>query len=426
MISKLSNFKITNICAVVGAVAMLSLAAPAKAQSPVGVAAVVNDDPISIIDLVERIKLVAVSSNIQMTPEKSNEIAPQILQQLINETLQMQEAERRGIEVTETDVERGKSMIEQNAGLPEGKLDAYLEQRRIAPGTIENQIRPQVAWQKLLGTMRSQVEISEAEIDDSLQRIINNQGKPRNRVQEIFLPVDNPQDSTLIYQSAQEVLGALRQGADFSALARQFSASASAANGGDLGWLYAGELAGDLQQAVNQLEPGSISAPIQTIRGYYILKLLDRRVGDEGAITDIRLDLYQLFVPLSAQMPKDLIDAKLAMLRTTQETANSCQDLANVAVEIGSEMSGEMKGISPQDLSGSIAQAITNLNTGQPSKVVQVDGGALLVMICNKTEESNLPDRQDIETRLMMERLDILARRKLRELRRQAFIDIRM
>ncbi|MBO6805121.1 MAG: peptidylprolyl isomerase, partial [Thalassospira sp.] len=50
----------------------------------------------------------------------------------------------------------------------------------------------------------------------------------------------------------------------------------------------------------------------------------------------------------------------------------------------------------------------------------------LMVMICNVTEESNLPSRQDIENRLRLERLDILARRKLRELRRQAFIDIRI
>ncbi|WP_336082615.1 peptidylprolyl isomerase [Thalassospira sp. CH_XMU1448-2] len=426
MISKLPIFKFANVCATLVLSMGFALGTPAKAQSPVGVAAVVNDDPISIIDLVERIKLVAVSSNIQMTPEKSNEIAPQILQQLINETLQMQEAERRGIEVTDADIARGKSMIEQNAGLPDGKLDAFLEQRRIAPGTIENQIRPQVAWQKLLGSMRSQIEISDAEIDDNLERIISNQGKPRNRVQEIFLPVDNPQDSTRVYQTAQEILGALNQGADFSALARQFSASASAATGGDLGWLYAGELSGDLQQVVNQLEPGKVSAPVQTIRGYYIIKLLDRRVGDEGAVTDVRLDLYQLFVPLSADMPKDQIDAKLAVLRNTRETADSCQTLANVAVDLGSDLSGEMKGISPSELSGPVAQAITNLKPGQPSNIVQVDGGALLVMICNKTEESNLPDRRDIENRLMMERLDILARRKLRELRRQAFIDIRM
>lgn len=426
MISKLSILTYVKTCTVIAVVALLMLTSPARAQSPVGVAAVVNDDPISVIDLVERIKLVAVSSNIEMTSQRSNEMAPQILQQLINEKLQLQEAERRGIEVTDEEIARGKSMIEQNAGLPDGMLDAYLTQRQIAPGTIENQIRPQVAWQKVLGRMRNDVQISEAEIDENLERIISNQNKPRNRVQEIFLPVDNPQDSTRVYQTAREIIGALNQGADFAGLARQFSASASAANGGDLGWLYAGEMASDLQQAVNQLKPGDISDPVQTIRGYYILKLLDRRVGDTNAITDTRLDLYQLFVPISGDMPQDQIDAKIAVLQNTQQTAKSCEAMAKVAVDLGSDLSGKMNGISPGDLSGPIKQAVRNLDEGRPSNIIQVDGGALMVMICNVTEESNLPNRQDIENRLRMERLDILARRKIRELRRQAFIDIRI
>lgn len=198
MVSKFSISTSLKICAAMIAVTLSMLAAPLRAQSPVGVAAVVNDDPISIIDLVERIKLVAVSSNIEMTPQRSNEMAPQILQQLINEKLQMQEAERRGIEVSDEEIARGKSIIEQNAGLPDGMLDTYLAERQIAPGTLENQIRPQVAWQKVLGTMRNEVQISNSEIDDNLERIVSNQNKPRNRVQEIFLPVDNPQDSTRI------------------------------------------------------------------------------------------------------------------------------------------------------------------------------------------------------------------------------------
>ena len=426
MIIRYSIINSAKLFALLTAVIFLTQVIPARAQSPVGVAAVVNDDPISVIDLVERIKLVAVSSNIDMTPQRSNEMAPQILQQLINEKLQLQEAERRGIEVTDDEIARGKSMIEQNAGLPDGMLDAYLTQRQVAPGTIENQIRPQVAWQKVLGRMRGEVQISEAEIDDTLERIVSNQNKPRNRVQEIFLPVDNPQDSTRVYQTAQEIIGALNKGADFAGLAQQFSASASAANGGDLGWLYAGEMAADLQQAVNQLQPGDVSAPIQTIRGYYVLKLLDRRVGDTDAVTDTRLDLYQLFIPISGDMPQDQIDAKIAVLQNTRETAKSCEAMANVALDLGSDLSGKMDGISPGELSGPIRQAISNLDEGKPSNIIQVDGGALMVMICNITEESNLPNREDIENRLLLERLDILARRKLRELRRQAFIDIRI
>ncbi|PKR56967.1 peptidylprolyl isomerase [Thalassospira lohafexi] len=426
MISKFSTVAFKNVLFILSTVILVSAGGIARAQSPVGVAAVVNDEPISIIDLVERIKLIAVSSNIEMTPQKSNEMAPQILQQLINEKLQMQEAERRGIEVTQSDIDLAKSTIEQNAGLASGMLDKFLEQRRVAAGTIEDQIKPQVAWQKLLGTMRRDVQISDAEIDENLARIESNQGKPRNRVQEIFLPVDNQQDSSKVYQTAQEVLKALDQGADFGGLARQISASTSAPAGGDLGWLYAGEVASELQQAINQLEPGDVSAPIQTIRGYYIIKLLDRRRGDAAAITDTRLDLYQLFVPVADDTPQDQLNAKLAVMDNAKKTADSCQALANVAVDLGSDLSGEMKGISPNDLSGPVSRAVGGLDKGQISDVIRVDGGALLVMVCDKIEKSNLPDRKSVENRLLMERLDILARRKLRELRREAFIDIRI
>jgi peptidyl-prolyl cis-trans isomerase SurA len=398
----------------------------ARAQSTIGVAAVVNDAPISVVDLVERIKLVAASSNIPMSPQRNQEMAPQILQQLINEKLQLQESERRGFEVTDADIDRAKTLIEQNSGLPTGGLDQFLAQNGIAPETIRNQIRPQIAWQKLLGSMRREIEISDTEIDDNLERIRSNQGKPRNNVQEIFLPVDNPQDETKVYQNAREVIRALEQGANFGGLARQFSASSSAANGGNLGWLYSGEMAGELQQAINQMQPGDVSDPIRTIRGYYILKLLERRRGDANALTDVRLDLYQLFVPIAANTPQDEVNSKLGILQNAKETADSCQSLANVAVDLGSDMSGKTEGISPNDLAGPVRNAVANLDKGGISDLIKVDGGALLVMVCDKTEESTLPDRESIRQRLEMERLEILARRKLRELRRNAFIDIRM
>ena len=417
----------TRLSHLVAAIAVMLFAAvsisTARAQSTIGVAAVVNDAPISVV---ERIKLVAASSNIPMSPQRSQEMAPQILQQLINEKLQLQESERRGFEVTDADIDRAKTLIEQNSGLPTGGLDQFLAQNGIAPETIRNQIRPQIAWQKLLGSMRREIEISDTEIDDNLERIRSNQGKPRNNVQEIFLPVDNPQDETKVYQNAREVIRALEQGANFGGLARQFSASSSAANGGNLGWLYSGEMAGELQQAINQMQPGDVSDPIRTIRGYYILKLLERRRGDANALTDVRLDLYQLFVPIAANTPQDEVNSKLGILQNAKETADSCQSLANVAVDLGSDMSGKTEGISPNDLAGPVRNAVANLDKGGISDLIKVDGGALLVMVCDKTEESTLPDRESIRQRIEMERLEILARRKLRELRRNAFIDIRM
>ncbi|OKH87040.1 peptidylprolyl isomerase [Thalassospira sp. TSL5-1] len=398
----------------------------ARAQSTIGLAAVVNDQPISVVDLIDRLKLVATTSNIQLTDERRREMIPQILHQLIDETLQMQEAKRLGYTVSDEDMNRAIAAVEQNSGMPPGGLERYLQLNNIPLESLKEQLRPQIAWQKVLRSMRRDIEISESEIDDVLERIKRNQDKPRNNVQEIFLPIDNPQEESKILDNAQKIIGALRNGASFEGLARQFSANASAANGGNLGWMSVGEMDSTLEDAINKMEPGQISQPIRTVRGYYILKLLDRAKGDTDADRDVKLDLYQLYVPISQNASNDEIRTKVGILQNARDTAKSCEDMAKIAVDLGSDLSGRTKGISPQELSGTVAAAVSQLKDGETSNVIRVDGGALVVMLCGSTVKSTLPDRDTIHNRLLMERLEIAARRKLRELRREAFIDIRI
>ncbi|WP_245881098.1 peptidylprolyl isomerase [Thalassospira marina] len=398
----------------------------ARAQSTIGLAAVVNDQPISVVDLIDRLNLVATTSNIQLTEDRRREMIPQILHQLIDETLQMQEAKRRGFTVSDADMERAVASVEQNSGMPPGGLERYLQANRIPLESLQDQLRPQIAWQKILGSMRRDIEISESEIDDVLERIKRNQDKPRSNVQEIFLPIDNPQEENKVLDDARKIIGALRNGASFEGLARQFSANASAANGGNLGWMSSGEMDSTLENAVSNMQPGQISMPIRTVRGFYILKLLDRAQGDTNADRDVKLDLYQLFIPIAQNATEDEIRTKVGILQNARSTAQSCEAMANIAVDLGSDLSGRTKGISPQELSGTVANAVSQLKEGQTSNVIRVDGGALVVMLCGKTVQSTLPDRETIRSRLSMDRLEIAARRKLRELRREAFIDIRI
>ena len=415
------------LCAILLGVVLLSLpGGQARAQSTIGLAAVVNDQPISVVDLLDRLKLVATTSNIQLTDQRRREMIPQILRQLVDETLQMQEAKRLGYTVSDEDMNRAIAAVEQNSGMPPGGLERYLKLNNIPLETLKEQLRPQIAWQKVLRSMRRNIEISESEIDDVLARIKRNQDKPRNNVQEIFLPVDNPQEANKVLDNARKIIGALRNGASFEGLARQFSANASAANGGNLGWMSAGEMSSTLEDAINKMQPGQISAPIQTVRGFYILKLLGRAKGDTDADRDVKLDLYQLYLPISQNATPDEIRTKVGILQNARANAKSCEDMAKIAVDLGSDLSGRTRGISPQELSGTVATAVSRLKDGETSNVIRVDGGALVVMLCGKTVKSTLPDRETVRNRLLMERLEIAARRKLRELRREAFIDIRI
>ncbi|MBX6391852.1 MAG: peptidyl-prolyl cis-trans isomerase, partial [Burkholderiales bacterium] len=70
------------------------------------------------------------------------------------------------------------------------------------------------------------------------------------------------------------------QGADFAELARLNSDDASAARGGDLGWVLQGDTVPEFERAMNALAPGEISRPVKTPFGYHLIQVLERRVAD--------------------------------------------------------------------------------------------------------------------------------------------------
>ncbi|MGW8269395.1 MAG: peptidylprolyl isomerase [Burkholderiales bacterium] len=74
-----------------------------------------------------------------------------------------------------------------------------------------------------------------------------------------------------------------RGGADFADLARQYSEDGTAARGGDLGWLYPGDTVPDFERAMDALQPGEISQPVQTPFGWHLIEVLARRKADVSA-----------------------------------------------------------------------------------------------------------------------------------------------
>lgn len=67
------------------------------------------------------------------------------------------------------------------------------------------------------------------------------------------------------------------QAATFEDLARRFSRDGSAAQGGDLGWIYPGDTVPDFERALNALKPGEISAPVQSPFGWHLIQVLERK-----------------------------------------------------------------------------------------------------------------------------------------------------
>ena len=293
----------------------------ARAQSDLfRPAAVVNDDVISVLDLAMRVQLAIVAAGVEDTQEIRRRLTPQVLRGLIDERLQMQEAERLDISVSDDQVAGALEQIARQNNMTEGQFLTMLRNRGIIPTTLIDQIRAQIAWQSVVQRrIRPTVVVSSDEVDEVVNRLSARRGSIERRVSEIFIPVETAAKEDEALNNATRLLDELRRGANFSGLARQFSQSGTAQLGGDLGWVQDGELDEALNTALAGMGPGEVVGPIRTVTGFHILLLRDMR-KNEGQTVD------------RARIQESLTNQRLDQL--TQRSMQELRRTANVDVRI--------------------------------------------------------------------------------------------
>ena len=408
--------------------AALLICGGAGAQDSLRIAAVVNDDIISAYDLNARLSLALASSKVSNEAEARRRLAPQVLRTLIDDKLKIQEARRLSIRASKKDIDRALGRIERQNKLPRGGLGPYLAKNGIDMVVLIDQIEAEIVWSKAVNRrLRIQIQVGEDEIDEMLAQIEANKGKPEHRVVEIFLPVDEREDEQKTRLLAERLVQQLEAGASFRTLARNFSQSASAAVGGDLGWIKQGQLATEVDAALVKMRPGQMSKPIKTEDGYYVLLLIDRR-ADPGLDTgEVTVSLNQLFLPLPPKAGQAVVDRQMERARTLAQQARSCADMERLGKKTGSPLSGSLGKIKVSKLPGVLKAVVKGLADRTASRPIRKDDGIIVLMICEREQEgSDISARQKVAGMLMDQRLNIAARRYLRDLRRAAFVDVRM
>ena len=408
-------------------------AQPGAAQPPAGsypevrIAAVVNDEVISVADLASRIRMVMLSTSIPDTPQARQHLAAQVLRQLIDERLQIQEAKRKNITATDAEIKKAVATIEQQNNMKPGQLDQVLKANGIERSALIQQVTASIVWAKLVRQIAADTDpVSDAEVDETLKRLKQDENQPQSRVAEIFLAVDNPQQDAEVQALAQRLIDQMKQGARFSAVAQQFSQSATAAVGGDIGWIEPDELSPPLAKAVAQMRPGELSPPIRTPAGYYIMLVLDQRNGRTASPDDAVLHIVQVVFPLAPQASDEARRAALAEAEAARANAKSCQDMLTIGREKAPQLSSEGD-LRVSQISPAMRSVVLGLGVGQPSEPIIQKNGIGVIMVCKKTEpQPVVATRDDVFETLMRERLDALARRYMRDLRREAYVDVRV
>ena len=404
--------------------------APAQSQDVDRIAAVVNDDVISIRDLDARLKLAITISGLTDNIENRRRAVPQVLRKMADERLQTQEANRLKVMVSSDELGRSIANIEGQNHMPPGGLLGSLTKSGVDPDAVKDQIRADIVWVKLImRSLQPTIRVGEEEITERLENIKQQMGQPEYLLGEIFLGVDSMRQEEESRRLGERLLEQLRAGAPFQALARQFSQSASAANGGTTGWVNASTMDDEVKDAVTRLEKGQVSPLIRTATGYTILAVQDKRQMGSPTAAETIVTLHQLFFPVPTVNPPPMgqLMAKAAELSAPLK---SCQEMEELGRKLHSERSGIKENVPMSYLGSELRALVSSLPVNKASSPQNVGDALLVVMVCSRQmgtpQAGGLPSRDTVRRNIEDERLDMLSRRYLRDLRRAAFVDFRL
>jgi peptidyl-prolyl cis-trans isomerase SurA len=401
-----------------------------RGQLGESVAAVVNDEVVSTYDLRQRMLLLMVTSGVQPTEQNLAEIQKEALRSLVDEHLEMQEI--RNVEEKQKDLhleptpkeldEEIAGMAQQNNVRPE-QLVSTLKAAGVAPETLRNQLAAQMAWRRYMGgRFGSSIRIGDEQIAAAEARARAAAEKPQYLVSEIYIDASRVGGQAQAQQGAAELEAQIKQGAPFQAVARQFSGLPTAANGGDAGWLVAGDMPPALEPVLEAMRPGQLSPPVPVQDGVYILLLRDKRAGAGATLVNLK----QAAVRIPADAPPEVVAAATAKLDTLKGAFTTCADLEAQASKVDGVVAGDLGETDISELSPAFKTVVDSLKVGQIGGPVRTNAGLHLVALCGRRASgSKLPSHDDLENRLYGEQLSMVARRFLRDLKNSATIESR-
>ena len=393
-----------------------SLSAPAMAQSETqtieGIVAIVNDQPISYSDVRERGSLLLLTLGAQQpTQQQIQQVTSQALDELIDEKLQLQEAAEYEVEVSEDDINRAIADMARQSGLDRDGLVNVLLQSGVNPTSLEEQMRAEIAWRRIMGGLYgSRIRISRNQIDEAIEQQRNALTQVQYNLDEIFLYAPTEQDKAQALQGAGTILEQLEAGAPFSLAAQRLSSAPTSAAGGDMGWVALDDIDPEVAEAVRNMNGAGISDPITVSDGIYLINYKAKRDPNE---LETRVDLVRLAV----------VDGSEDALRDAASQANSCQAAIEAADADPNLSANELTDIRVEDLGAEGQNMISEVSVGQPTQVFATSGTLAVMYVCDRRQSgAAVPTREEMEDRLFGRELQMISQRSLRNLRREATI----
>ena len=395
--------------------------------------AVVNDTVITGTDVEQRLGLIALFNNVPLntiTGQERDQLRLQVLRQLIDETIQIQEAKTADITITPAEIDQAYvGTAQQKFRTTPARLPTILANAGASDRTLRREIEAELAWQRYLRRRISPfVNVGAEEVQASLKRLEAARGTQEFNISEIFLRATSANEQQVFANARQIVQGLGKGEQPFDYYARTFSDASTKSQGGNLGWVRAAVLPPELAQAAQDMQVGQVAGPIQNSGGFSILYLADKRQILTADPRDARLSLKQLTIRFPAGLSQAEASARAATFATGLKQLQGCGTVERVGAAIGAEVV-DNDAVPVRSLPAQLQAIMLGLQIGQATPPFGTPTeGVRAFVLCGRDDargNTQLPQAEQVQNQMEETRVNLRAQQKLRDLRRDAVIDYR-
>jgi len=399
-----------------------------------GVAAIVNEGVVLKSELARQTEIIAERASeqgLQLPPP--NVLKDQVLERLVLEQIQLQRAERVGIQISDQMLNAAIAQVAEDNGISFEQLPELLAQDGVNYGEYRREMRKQLVLDQLrridvtgrISVAPREIEQCIADLEDNV--VVNSE----YNLSHILISVPQSATSEQFAEAeveARYVYQQLEQGADFGEMAVRYSDSETGLEGGNLGWRKGDQLPTLFSDVVGPMHAGDYSEPMRAVSGYHLVKVNDVRGVNQ------RSEIEQMKIRHILITPDEIIDDETAKqrLQEARDQIQSGEDFGELAKLLSDDpgsanSGGDMGWRGPGTFVPEFEEIANNLELSVISEPFQSRFGWHILEVVDRRTYDNTDDLKESNCvqRIRNSKLADESELWVRRLRDEAYVDIR-
>lgn len=398
------------------------------------IVAVVNDGVITQYQLDNRTRSITAQlhrQKVQLPPQDL--LRRQVLDQMITERAQVQQAKEAGIRVEDSELSQGLDRVAANQKMSTAQLRQTVEKDGIKWNDFREEIRDQMMIARIREReVDAKINVTPGEVDNFLANQSTTAGAGEEvHLAHILIRIPegaSPETLQKLRLKAVNIDEQARAGRDFAQLAASYSEANDAMQGGDLGFRPVDSLPQVMASAIVNLRPGQVSEVVRSPSGFHIVKLIARRGGQ--ALPQVQqTHARHILIKVTEITSESEAKQKITQVQQRLKSGEDFAALAKLYSQDGSaQKGGDLGWLYPGDTVQPFEQAMNALKVNEISGPVQSPFGFHLIQVLERrtTDVSQERQRQRAMMALRQRKLEDANLEWVRQVRDRSYVEIRL